>query len=174
VSAEDLVVIGRIGRPHGIGGEMRVIPTGATLVTVRPGDRVMLAGAGVGAAREAEVVALRPVDRGVLIRLRGVDVREDAAALTGATVSVSHDRLAAIVEPDEFYVRELVGCVVCTADAVLGTVTEVYPGAANDALVVTTDAGQQILVPFTKDAVTELDLDGRRVLIRDDLLGDLP
>ncbi len=172
--ADDLVVIGRIGRPHGVGGEMRVLPTGATLMTVRPGDHVMLAGAGAGPGRAAEVIALRPVDRGVLVRIRGVDAREDAAALTGATVSVSPDRLAAIVEPDEFYVRELVGCVVCAGDAVLGTVTEVSPGAANDALVVTTEAGQQILVPFTKDAVTGLDLAARRVLIRDDLLGDPP
>jgi len=173
VTADDLVVVGRIGRPHGLAGEMRAIPTGATLVTLRPGDRVTLAGAGAGERREAQIVALRPVDRGVLIRLEGVDTREDAQALTGATISVAPVRLAGIDEADEFYVRDLVGCVVSAGDTVLGPVIEVYPGAANDALVVTTDAGGQLLVPFTKDAVTELDLPGRRVVIRPDLFGDV-
>lgn len=173
MTADDLVVVGWIGRPHGLAGEMRAIPTGATLVTLVPGDRVVLAGAGAGERREAQILALRPVDRGVLIRLEGVDIREDAQALTGATISVAPARLAGIDEPDEFYVRDLVGCVVSAGDTVLGPVIEVYPGAANDALVVTTDAGQQLLVPFTKDAVTELDLPGRRVVIRPDLFGDV-
>lgn len=173
MTADDLVVVGWIGRPHGLAGEMRVIPTGATLVTLRPGDRVVLAGAGAGAGREAEIVTLRSVDRGVLIRLAAVDVREDAQALTGATVSVAQARLAGLAEADEFYVRDLVGCVVSAGDTVLGPVVEVYPGAANDALVVTTDAGQELLVPFTRDAVTEVDLPGRRVVIRPDLFRDL-
>ena len=170
--SHDLVVVGRIGRPHGLAGEMRATATGATLATLRPGDQVVLAGAAAGNAREVELVTLRSVDRGVLIRLRDVDVREDAQALTGATISVSTDRLAELAEVDEFYVRDLVGCVVCAGDVVLGPVTDVYPGAANDALVVTSDVGEQVLIPFTKDAVTDLDLPGRRVVIRPDLFGD--
>lgn len=151
---------------------MHATPTGATLATLKAGTRVELAGAGTGTGREAEITGLRPVDRGVLIRIRGVDSREDAQALTGATMAVSHDRLAQLGEPDEFYVRDLVGCLVSAGDALLGPVIEVYPGAANDALVVRTDAGHELLVPFTKDAVTELDLPGRRVVIRADLFGD--
>ncbi len=169
---QDLVVVGWIGRPHGLAGEMRAIPTGATLVTLEQGDEVVVAGAGAGAGRAIEIVALRSVDRGALLRLRGVERREDAQALTGATISVSTNRLAALAEVDEFYVRDLIGCVVSAGDAVLGPVTEVYPGAANDALVVTTDDGKQVLIPFTRDAVTDLDLPGRRVVIRPDLFGD--
>jgi 16S rRNA processing protein RimM len=173
VTADDLVVVGRIGRPHGLAGEMRAIPTGATLVTLSPGDRIVLAGAGAGERREARIVALRPVDRGVLLRIEGVEIREDAQALTGATISVAPTRLADIEDDDEFYVRDLVGCVVSAGDTVLGPVIEVYPGAANDALVVTTDGGRQLLVPFTKDAVIEVDLPGRRMVIRPDLFGDV-
>lgn len=150
---------------------MRAIPTGSTLATLRRGEMVMLAESGAGAGREIELVAMRPVDRGVLLRLRGIDAREDAAALTGATIAVPAERLAELVEPDEFYVRDLIGCVVESGDADLGTVIEVYPGAANDALVVRDEAGAQVLVPFTKDAVTRLDLPGRRVVIRPDLFG---
>lgn len=168
---DQLVVVGRVGRPHGIGGEMRGIPTGATLATLRVGDRVVLAGAAADPPRELAIVSIRPVDRGVLIRFDGIDVREAAAALTGATISVRDDRLAPIAEPDEFYVRDLVGCDVFTGDVRLGCVVDVHPGAANDALVVRDADGREVLVPFTRDAVTALDVEGRRIAIRDDLLG---
>jgi 16S rRNA processing protein RimM len=173
MSNDDLVVVGRIGRPHGLAGEMYAFPTGATLVTLAAGDRVRAIGADAGPGRDFEISALRSVDRGVLLRLLGVETREAVQALTGATISVTHDRLALLDATDEFYVRDLVGCSVFAGEMKLGPVTEVYPGAANDALVVVREGGEHVLVPFTKDAVVELDLVGRRVVIRSDLLGDL-
>ena len=172
MAASDLVVIGRIGRPHGLGGEMYATPTGATLATLGTGDLVQLVEAGGGSGREVQIAALRAVTRGVLLRLHGVETREVVQTLTGATIAVAHHRLADLAAADEFYVRDLVGCVVSAGDTVLGPVVEVYPGAANDALVVATEDGAQILVPFTKDAVLDLDLSGRRVVIRADLFGD--
>lgn len=172
MSDEDLVVIGRIGRPHGLGGEMYATPTGATLSTLRAGDLLRLVDTAGGAGRDVEIAALRRVNRGVLLQLRGVEAREAAQVLTGATIAVAHDRLADLAAPDEFYVRDLVGCVVSVGHTVLGPVVDVYPGAANDALVVRTQRGEQVLIPFTKDAVTDLDLADRRVVIRADLFGD--
>jgi 16S rRNA processing protein RimM len=168
---DDSVVVGRIGRPHGLAGEMRAMATGATLTTLRVGDRVTVAGIRGGPDRSVEITGIRTIDRGVLIRLSGVTSREDAQALTGATIGVSPDRLTALGADDEFYVRDLIGCEVLSGTAHLGEVVEVYAGSANDALVVTRDDGDQVLVPFTKDAVTELDLAGRRVVIRPDLFG---
>lgn len=150
---------------------MRAIPTGATLATLRAGDQVVLAGASADPPRTVAIVAIRPVDRGVLLRLDGVEVREAAAALTGATIAVPQHRLAELAEPDEFYVRDLVGCEVFSGAVSLGRVVEVHPGAANDALVVKDGDGREVLVPFTKDAVTALDVPGRRVEIRVDLFG---
>lgn len=168
-TAQDPIVIGRIGRPHGVLGELRVVPTGATLGDIAAGERLLVAGPDVE-PRTVRVEASRVVSRGVLMRFEGVATREDAAALTGATVSVSSERLRALDAPDEFYVRDLVGCAV-VADAPLGTVVDVYAGAANDALVVVDARGAQILVPFTKDAIVALDVSARLVRIRADLLG---
>ncbi len=171
MAADELVVVGRIGRPHGLMGEVRAMPTGTTLATLGAGDTVVLAGAGAGAGQTTTIAALRPVDRGALIMFEGVASRDAAQALTGATIAVEATRLVALDAPDEFYVRDLIGCVVSSGDVPLGPVVEVYPGAANDALVVATADGGKVLVPFTKDAVLELDLPGRRVVIRPDLLG---
>jgi len=169
-TGDDPVVIGRIGRPHGVVGELRVIPTGETLASIQPGETLAVAAPGA-LARAMTVEAARVVARGVLMRLRGVSTREEAAALTGATVSVPAERLSALSEPDEFYVRDLVGCAVFCGPDHIGAVIDVYSGAANDALVVQDGAGPQILVPFTRDALVELDVQGRVVRIRPDLFG---
>ena len=145
--------------------------TGATLTALRAGDRVTLAAIPGAADRSVAITGIRTVDRGVLLRLEGVDTREDAQALTGATIGVAAERLTPLGADDEFYVRDLIGCAVLSGAAPLGEVVEVYAGSANDALVVTREGGDQVLVPFTKDAVTELDLAGRRVVIRADLFG---
>jgi 16S rRNA processing protein RimM len=53
---------------------------------------------------------------------------------------------------------------------VLGVVREVLERPANDVLVVTVEDGDDLLVPFTRDAVPEVDVPGRRLSIRPDLL----
>ena len=168
MATDGRVVIGRIGRPHGVLGEVRVIPTGPTLQTLQPGERVYVVSDEL--PRELEVEAVRAVDRGVLLRFAGIATREDVATLTGASVAVVAERLSELGADDEFYVRDLVGCLVVSGDTRLGTVAEVYSGAANDALVVRDADGEDLLIPFTHDAITSVDLVARRVEVRSGLL----
>lgn len=169
-AGDRLVVIGRLGRPHGVQGELRAAPTGPTLASMRVGEDIAVTPRDGGSPVSMRIEALRLVDRGVLLRLGGVATREDAAALTGSTLAVPEARLAELDEPDEFYVRDLVGCAVYEGANRLGEVVDIYAGAANDALVVAAEARGELLVPFTRDAVVELDLPGRVVRIRPDLL----
>lgn len=173
MSRQGLVVIGRVGRPHGVTGEIRLTATGPTLAHVGPGDAIDLRDQG-GMVVAFRVQALRPVSGALLVRLDGVHDREAAAALTGREVVVDASRLAVLAEPDEFYVRDLIGCAVGVASGPLGTVIDVHEGAANDALVVRRPAGPEVLIPFTRDAVVSVDLAGRTVTIRPDLLDDQP
>jgi 16S rRNA processing protein RimM len=161
-----LVLVGRIGRPHGVTGEMKAYATGATLPGIRPGERVA-----VGDDEcPMRVDALRSAGRALLMRLEGVSDRAAAAALTGAALRVEQTRLAPLGAPDEFYVRDLIGCEVRVGQGVLGTVADVHEGFANDALVVRRDGRGDLLIPFTHDAVLGVDLPGRRVDVRDGLL----
>lgn len=167
---DHLVVIGRLGRPHGVGGEIRAHPTGPTLATLAAGDRVEVIPPGGASPREVEILAIRHTPGSLLMRFAGADTRAAAAALTGSTIVVPIERRASITEPDEFYVTELIGCAVATGSEDLGEVVDVYEGAANDALVVRCSDGDDVLVPFTHDAVEDLDLTARRIRIRADLL----
>ncbi len=161
------VVIGEVLRAHGVRGAMRVRATGATLGDLRPGERVMLSGR--GAPPRAAVV--REVGAGSLLELEGVDDRDAADALRGMLIEVPEDRLPPPGDPDEFYVRDLVGCAVWIGGREAGRVVEVHQRPANDVLeVAPEDGGDRLLLPFTHDAVLAVDLGARRIEVRGDLL----
>jgi 16S rRNA processing protein RimM len=165
--ADDSVVIGVIGRPHGVRGAVRASATGRTLAALAAGDAVEAHRSGAPARRLVLAARAGSPER-PLLSFEGVATREDAAALTGATLRVAPDRLAPLPDDDTFFVTDLVGCDLLVGGRVAGRVTAVHDGPANDVLEVTGDDGV-VLVPFTGDAVTDVDPARRRIVVRDDL-----
>ena len=161
------VVIGRIGRPHGVRGAVRARPSGHTLAGIAPGESLEVRPA-EGPPRTLVLVARAGTDEGPILTFDGVSTREDAAALTGAELAVRAGRVPPLEDPDTFLVTDLIGCAVLLGDRPLGEVREVIAGPANDVLEVAPPA---VLIPFTADAVRVLDVPGRRIVIRPDLLG---
>lgn len=164
------VVVGEVTRPHGVRGAVRVRPTGPTLAGLRAGDAVVLC-LGDGTRTRAVIASLGDGGPGgMILTLRGAASRDDVEALRGALIRIPADRLPP-TGPDEFYVRDLLGCRVMVGDAPLGEVAAVHPGPANDVLEIRPDhPGPAVLIPFTRDAVTDLDIRGRRLVVREDLL----
>lgn len=162
------IVIGTLGRPHGVAGMLYARPTGPTLATLEVGERVWIRVGG----RELEHVVAERAGAGdrQRIRFEGITTREAARELTGGVVLVEEGRRAPAGDPDTFFVSDLIGCDVYLGDERLGAVREVHPAPANDALEVDVPDGP-LLIPFTADAVTRLDLAARRIEIRPDLLG---
>jgi 16S rRNA processing protein RimM len=156
--------LGAVGRAHGLDGSFRV--EGAVdWFSYARGERVLVAGA------ERRIAARRGGEGTPLVlRLQGLDGRDAAEALHGAVLEIELERLP---EPEEeaFWVFDLVGCDVVCEGRVLGCVREVLERPANDVLVV--EAGdEELLVPFTRDAVTHVDVVARRLELRPDLLAD--
>jgi 16S rRNA processing protein RimM len=167
--SSETVVIGRIGRPHGIQGAVHARASGQTLATLRVGETVDVR------TREGDVRRLVLAGRSGLadspiLAFEGLSSREDAAVLTGGDIAVADSRVGRPEDPDTFFVREMVGCDVLVGERPLGTVREVIAAPANDVLEVVTD-DDVLLVPFTADAVVDLDVPGRRIVLRPDLFG---
>jgi 16S rRNA processing protein RimM len=163
------VVIGWIGRPHGLGGAVRARATGPTMPALRPGQPVEVRPEGGPPRRMVVASRTGTPDRPVLT-FEGVETRDEALALAGATVAVEPEAVAPLPDPDTFYVRDLVGCEVLVGERPAGAVARVHPAPANDVLEVSGPGGD-LLVPFTADAIVDLDLAGRRIVVRADLLG---
>jgi len=172
----DQVVIGRIGRPHGVRGALRARATGPTLAGLAPGRAVSLQLPDGGALR-AVLAQVSGAGAEFILHLEGVATRDAAEALRNALIRVPAEELPP-PEEDEFYVRDLIGCRVVLGGREVGPIAEIHAGPANDVLEVRPDASPPgavappLLLPFTRDAVLAVDLAGRRVHVRGDLVAD--
>lgn len=165
----DRVAIARLGRPHGVRGDITAHADGPTLGTLDRGDAVTVR---IDGTDRELVLAFRRGDvPKAVIAFEGIDTREAAAALTGGMLMVDAGMLPVPDDDETFYVRDLIGFEVRAGDRPLGPVRDVVPGPANDSLSVEGPAGQ-VLVPFTFDAVVDIDDDAGVIVLRDDLLGD--
>jgi 16S rRNA processing protein RimM len=148
-SDRDLVKIGRVGRPHGVDGAFVVEEASEDPTRFEVGASLLLDG------EPAEVVLSRRVGRGRQA------IRLDRSAERGAELSIPRRDLPP-AEPGSFYVVDLIGLAVeDDAGRALGVVRDVLPGPANDNL----ELESGVLVPLVEDAVAEIDLDTRRVVL---------
>jgi 16S rRNA processing protein RimM len=167
----DPVIIGTIQRAHGVHGMVRTRATGPTLATLVPGDEVRVTSTD-GTTRVLTVLARSGEGDHLLFALSGIASREDAEALRGARLSVDAERLPP-AEPDEFYVRDLIGAAVWVGEVPLGEVRDIINRPANDVLEVAGPHGEMRLLPFSRDAVRAIDPAARRIELREGLI-DLP
>jgi 16S rRNA processing protein RimM len=130
--------IGRVGRAHGLRGEVVVDLTSNVLARLAPGAELWADG------RPHVVDAAHPHQRHWLVKFAGVEDRAGAETLRGAVLTAPPT--ADPDEPDALFVHELIGGRVCTADGrSCGTVVAVQDNPAADLLVL--DSG--VLVPLT-------------------------
>lgn len=151
------LLAGEIGKPHGLAGEVYVVPISDDPTRFEPGS-VLQTERG-----ELTVASSRRHGDRLLVHFEGIDSRDLAERLRGP-LFVPAESVRAL-EEDEFWPHDLEGCeVVDEAGAALGTVARIAPGAAHDILVVDTPAGER-LIPLVKEIVREVDVDARRVLV---------
>jgi 16S rRNA processing protein RimM len=153
--AEPLVLVGEIGRPHGVRGLVHLRSFCAA-----PADIALYGPLTDEAGRGFRVEWLG----NGLARIEGVADRDAAARLTGTRLYVPRDRLPAPPE-EEFYLADLIGLAAFDeAGTPLGTVRAVEDFGAG-AFVTVQGEGGELLVPFTRAAVPLVDLAARRVVL---------
>jgi len=151
------LVVGRIGKAHGLKGEVTVelrtddpdlrFASGNTVVT-EPAERGPLV-----------VVSARSQSGRFVMSFEGVRDRDGAEALRDTLMVVYVDPDELPDDPDEYYDHQLVGLrAVTVTGRELGTVIEMVHLPAQDMFVVRRADGRELLIPFVADIVPELDL----------------
>ena len=158
------LVVGRIGRAHGIRGDV--------FVAVRTDDpEARFAAGSVLATDPAEVGPLTVTEARnhsgkLVVSFAGYTDRSAAETLSGVRLVIDSADLPPSDDPEEFHDHELVGLAAVLGDGTpLGSVTEVVHGPAGDLLAIAREGGGEVLVPFILEFVPEVDVASGRVVL---------
>jgi 16S rRNA processing protein RimM len=160
---DPFVLVGVFGAPQGVRGEIRVKSfTGNPKAIGAYGPLV-----DASRARDFAFERLRALkDDMLVVKVRDVETREAAAALTGVEIFVRRDHLPPPSE-DEYYHADLVGLDAVTATGErLGRVAQVSNYGAGDILEIAPDGGgETLLMPFTRAVAPTIDFGSGRIVI---------
>jgi 16S rRNA processing protein RimM len=165
------VVVGRIGKPHGLRGEVTVdVRTDEPERRFAPGStlRAEPPPGSASSLRTLTVTGSRRHQAVLLVTFEELTDRTAAEAARGIVLHATIPAGASPEDPDEFYDHQLVGLAAYDEDGTpLGTVAGLVHGGAQDLLAVRALDGRPTLVPFVSALVPEVDVAGGRVVIAD-------
>lgn len=157
---DNRIVIGKVGSPHGIRGEMRVIPLTdfpdrfEELKTVYAGDELL------------DIRSVKYHKQFVILKFGQYNVREEAAKLTGQLLYI--DKKDAMPLPEgEYYTFDIIGLEVFDLEGEsLGFVTDVLKTGSNDVYVASRKGeAKQLMIPALKAVVKEINIQEGRMTV---------
>ncbi len=157
-----LVSIGRIVKSRGVKGEFIVLPLtfsperfdDISRVHIKLDDEI----------KEFSIEYSRPYGRTVIMKLRGINSPEDAAALRGGQLMVPEEESPPL-PAGVYYYYQIIGLKVFTVDgAYIGRVTDIIETGSNDVYVVR-EGEKEYLIPVIKDVIRDIDIRNRRIII---------
>jgi 16S rRNA processing protein RimM len=158
------LVVGRIGRAHGIKGEVSVeVRTDEPELRLAPGAVLATDPASAGPL----TIATGRVQSGrLMLRFEGVKDRTGAEALRNILLIAEVDPEETPEDPEEFYDHQLIDLDVVTTDGTeVGRIAEISHLPYQDLLIVKRPDGSEVMVPFVSEIVPEIDLAEQRAVI---------
>ena len=165
---DDLVIVGRVRRPHGVRGEVLIDPLTDEPDAVYASGRRVFGGTVDGPmddeAPVLTVLETRPFKDGLLVRFREIPDRTEAERWNGRLLLVPEEELTPLDE-GQVYQHELRGMTVeLSSGEIVGTVADVFEVPQGLLLDVARERGT-VLVPFSGDIILGVDRERRVVRI---------
>ncbi|MFH9724440.1 ribosome maturation factor RimM [Streptomyces sp. NPDC017254] len=158
------LVVARIGRAHGIKGEVTVeVRTDEPELRLGPGAVLRTDPASAG---PLTIETGRVHSGKLLLRFEGVRDRTGAEALRNTLLIAEVDPTEMPEEEDEYYDHQLIDLDVVLADGTeIGRITEISHLPSQDLFIVECPDGTELMIPFVGEIVTEIDLEEQRAVI---------
>ncbi|MFC1541515.1 ribosome maturation factor RimM [Candidatus Latescibacterota bacterium] len=157
------IAIGRIQGARGLNGEIKVKNISNIQGRYKNLDFVSLEFSD-GEIASYEVEYLKVNGQTVILKLNGIENRNDAKALSGAYVNVSVDKIAPLGN-DSYYIFDLEGMEVFDTEGKnVGSVKRVELLSANDLIYVENDF-EEIIIPAIKEFIVDVDTNTKRMTV---------
>jgi 16S rRNA processing protein RimM len=170
---DDLIAIGIIRKPIGLRGFCSVEPFGGTMAALRLPCEVRI-------GKETEcptgmiIEEIVPMPDRYRCRFKGKDDRTAVEGLRSSLIFIEKKALPGL-GPGSYYHFELEGAgVYSDRDGTrIGTVAEVHNFPSSDTLEVERDHGDPLLLPLSDQAVSAVDIAGKRITVRQSFVDEL-
>ena len=159
METKEFITIGTIVAPHGVRGDLRIVPQ-----TDFP-DRFLTMDACYIDGKEYHIASARFHKQFVLATFKEVPDRNAAELLARKDIKVPREELMPLPE-GRYYIFEIEGLRVEDRDGnYLGEVKEVLQPGANDVYVVAKEGVPDLLLPALKDVVLSIDLEKQLMIV---------
>ncbi|WP_249691953.1 ribosome maturation factor RimM [Stappia sp. WLB 29] len=160
--SEDRILIARIGAAHGVRGEVRVKPFGDDPLSFCDYGPLETA----DGKRRLVVKSARLQKAMVVTRFEGIDDRNAAEALNGVDLYIPRGALPELDDEDEFYHTDLLGLEAVSPDGTaIGKIIALPDFGAGTLVEIRPEGASSFYVPFTREAVPEIDLAAGKVTV---------
>lgn len=162
VSPENLLLVGKVIRPHGLGGLLRIYSY------ARSGDTFLKAGhvflkIDPEEFSEYRIVSVKTHGNAILLRLDGLNSLEDAEIYRGAEIWIRKDGL--IRTDGEYFWFEIIGIEVRLENSrYIGRVKEILETGSNDIYVVR-EGEKEFLIPAVHHVIKKIDLENGEMIV---------
>lgn len=152
------VLIGKLGRPHGIKGEIMMQIISDIPQHLRQGRKVFLG----KDKQEFTITNVRPKNTALLISFENMNNPEDVRKLTNQNVFVAVKDLPPL-PVGTYYHHQLIGLSVMEADQLIGVIEDILITGANDVYVVRETNGKELLIPAIDSVILDIHLQEHRM-----------
>lgn len=152
--------VGQISKPHGVRGEVKVIPLTDSLERFKELHKVYIDG------MEREIISVKLQTDRAILKIQGVDSVEDAERLRNKYLEVSREN-AKELDADSYYIADLIQCTVYDTDGKeIGPVYDVLETGSNDVYWVKGEGIKEVLIPALKEIVVSVDVENSKIVIK--------
>ena len=163
ISSENLLLVGKVIRPHGLEGILRIWSYARSEESFLNAGTVFLK-SDKQEILEYKILSVKPHKNVYLMKLDGLRSLEEAERYSGAEVLIRKDLLRRKSQ-EEYFWFELIGLrVYLDSEQYIGTLKDIIATGSNDIYVVK-EGGTEFLIPAIHEVVKEIDLENKRIII---------
>ena len=159
---ENMLRVGVITSTHGVRGEVKVFPTTDDAKRFKKLKTVIL-DTGKGQTT-LEIEQVKFFKNMVILKFKGYDNINDVETWRQKDLLITREQ-AVTLQPDEYFITDLIGLLVKDDTGEVGTVKDVLETGANDVYVVALPNGKELLLPAIKDCILNVDIEAGEMTV---------
>ena len=157
-----MYVVGMVLKPQGIKGEIKVKSISSNPERFKTLKKIYIQKEKLKAY---SIESVRTSNKFVFLKLSEINNREDTEILRGCDILIDEADLIELL-PDEYFIHDLIGCQVISEEGLkLGELIDVSQYSSNDVYVVKNEAGEEVLIPATKEVIKQVDIIQKKIIV---------